>query len=149
MSSNTEELIVQSIIESIMEDVSIQALTEAGEPPAKRQAVTTDWAEQTDAWTSATTTQQPREESPTEEAKQDWDAEAREFDYKLSVKTNSLATKLHEYIVDSKWKQAVDTLKFILDLDPRQRHPPLYGWSNGYWNVNTNCPHCRTHNTGW
>ncbi|KAK4005658.1 hypothetical protein OUZ56_010700 [Daphnia magna] len=37
--------------------------------------------------------------------------------------------------VDGNWRAAVDTLKRILDLDPSRRHPPLYGWYAGNWDI--------------
>ncbi|KAK4021369.1 hypothetical protein OUZ56_003286 [Daphnia magna] len=51
----------------------------------------------------------------------------------LRARTARLANRLHAEILAGRWRAAVDTLKNILDLDPDNRHPPLYGWSASAW----------------
>ncbi|KZS20890.1 Uncharacterized protein APZ42_012334 [Daphnia magna] len=51
----------------------------------------------------------------------------------LRARTARLANRLHAEILAGRWRATVDTLKNILDLDPDNRHPPLYGWSASAW----------------
>ncbi|KAK4006420.1 hypothetical protein OUZ56_011573 [Daphnia magna] len=53
----------------------------------------------------------------------------------LRTRTALLANGLQNEILNDEWHSAVDTLKIFLDLDPVNRHPPLYEWSTSSWEI--------------
>ncbi|KAI9550782.1 hypothetical protein GHT06_007135 [Daphnia sinensis] len=71
--------------------------------------------------------------SPDSEGENSWEQGYHLYRRKIEEKTIILADQLNKQVLSDDWKNAINTLKLILDLDPIHRHPPLYGWYADDW----------------
>ena len=72
-----------------------------------------------------------------------WESSTHDYERTLAHKTAELATRLHNEIADGSWEKAIDTFKLILDLSPRERHPPMFGWRHKDYHDKARCVHCK------
>ena len=133
---NVEDILPKPSGQQLM-DISYPASSSTCPLPAFTSAKgEDDWGD----WGAPAPTDTPA--SPDVTFKHWWETATHDYEKTLARKMAELATRLHTEIADGRWRKAIHTFKLILDLSPRQRHPPLFGWREKDWHHKLGCPHC-------